>query len=295
MLLHLLSLLTRQGYSCAFVDVGGCLDPVRANGMQIDLDYLLWVRLLRARAAKQLTSAKQLTPAKQLTSEQTNQELCLASPRIGFSSVYKIKNGADGQREAARCERSKYALLERAFKATDILIQNGGFTAIAVDLRGVGETQLNRVPLTTWFRFAQVAEKTQTIVMFLTSRTVAQSCTGLTLHIDEARPCWSGHEKILGSKTAVKPAFSASLKKLRPQEYHIMGACSRGGPEPMWITLPYIGTPISANISSSQRICSTVPSHAQVLERIDSVVEIARRKKPVQKTNVNAIPIPIWK
>jgi hypothetical protein len=131
--------------------------------------------------------------------------------------------------------------------------------------------------------------------MFLTSRPVAQSCTGLTLHIDQAKPCWSGHEKLFADKMAGKTDFRAPLKKLRPEEYRIMGACLRGGPEPMWTTLPYIETRVSRNISGPQRICSAIPSHAQVLERIEPVVEIARRKKPAQKANVNNTMMPMWK
>lgn len=82
--------------------------------------------------------------------------------------------------------------LEQAFKAADILVQGGGFQLIAVDLSNIEERRLRKVPLTTWFRFARVAEKIQTTLVFLTSYPAAQSYAGLTLHMNADRTCWSG-------------------------------------------------------------------------------------------------------
>lgn len=81
--------------------------------------------------------------------------------------------------------------LEQAFKATDILVQNGGFALIAVDLASISEKELRRVPLTTWFRFSRVVEKMDTALLFLTSYPAAQSCAGLTLHLEGLEKCWS--------------------------------------------------------------------------------------------------------
>lgn len=82
--------------------------------------------------------------------------------------------------------------LEQAFKAADILVQSGGFQLIAVDLSNVEERRLRKVPLTTWFRFARVAEKMQTALVFLTSYPAAQSFAGLTLHMSFDETRWSG-------------------------------------------------------------------------------------------------------
>jgi hypothetical protein len=82
--------------------------------------------------------------------------------------------------------------LEQAFKATDILIQNGGFGLIAVDLGNVEEKQVRKIPLTTWFRFARVVEKMPAALVFLMTYPAAQSCAGLTLHLPAAEPRWAG-------------------------------------------------------------------------------------------------------
>ncbi|HET6936464.1 MAG TPA: hypothetical protein VFI72_16600, partial [Candidatus Angelobacter sp.] len=76
-----------------------------------------------------------------------------------------------------RCrQRDRLKPLEQAFKAADILVHNGGFGLIAVDLAGIEERYLRKVPLTTWFRFARVIEKIPTALVFLMSYPAAQSC-----------------------------------------------------------------------------------------------------------------------
>jgi RecA DNA recombination protein len=81
--------------------------------------------------------------------------------------------------------------LEQAFKAADILIQNGGFGLIAVDLATIPEAALRRVPLTTWFRFARVAEKTECALVFFSAYPAARSCATLTLHLSPNGSRWS--------------------------------------------------------------------------------------------------------
>jgi hypothetical protein len=49
---------------------------------------------------------------------------------------------------------------EQAFKSADLLLQgSGGFGLLALDLAGVSERFVRKVPLSTWFRFRAVVEK----------------------------------------------------------------------------------------------------------------------------------------
>src|SRR6516225_2847631 len=92
-----------------------------------------------------------------------------------------------------RCSaRQRLKPLEQAFKATDILIQNGGFGLIAVDLGNVEEKHVRKIPLSTWFRFARVMEKMPAALVFLMTYPAAHSCAGLTLHLPAAEPHWAG-------------------------------------------------------------------------------------------------------
>src|SRR6185312_14051101 len=100
--------------------------------------------------------------------------------------------------ESSHCNKRRLKPLEQAFKATDILVQNGGFQLIAVDLGGIEEQTLRKVPLTTWFRFARVVEKTEIALVFLAAHPAAQSCSGLTLNAGTVLTRWGGtHTKLL--------------------------------------------------------------------------------------------------
>jgi hypothetical protein len=97
--------------------------------------------------------------------------------------------------QANGSKKGRLSRLEQAFKATDILLQNGGFRLIAVDLGDMEEAAMRKVPMTTWFRFARVAEKTDTALLFLTPYPAAQSCASLTLEMRGVEACWSDDDK----------------------------------------------------------------------------------------------------
>jgi hypothetical protein len=97
-----------------------------------------------------------------------------------------------------RCveRRKKLNVVEQAFKATDILIHNGELKLIIVDLSGVAERQIRKIPLTTWHRFSRAAEKASITLIFLTSVPAAQSCTNLKLHISQRSGIWTNLQQL---------------------------------------------------------------------------------------------------
>jgi recombination protein RecA len=113
-----------------------------------------------------------------------------------------------------RCgEKQRLKPLEQAFKAADILVQNGGFGLIAVDLGNIEEKLVRKVPLLTWFRFARVVEKMPTALVFLTTFPAAQSCAGLTLHLAGAEPCWATQGKISHGRLLAKLDCEVEIRK----------------------------------------------------------------------------------
>src|SRR5438270_13303456 len=130
-----------------------------------------------------------------------------------------------------RCIQRGMKAVEQAFKAADILIQNGGFGVIAIDLCNVDEKLIRKIPLTTWFRFARVVETLPTALVILLPYSAAQSCAALTLNLG-ASAQWIGtdavsHSRLIstvkfnvevGRTRAKKPVQSASLNfTVRPQ------------------------------------------------------------------------------
>ena len=118
-----------------------------------------------------------------------------------------------------RCsQRGSVPALEQAFKAADILMQNGGFGLVAVDLGNQEERLVRKIPLTTWFRFSRVIEKMPTALVFLAPDAYAHSCSALTLHLASIRPRWDriasvSHGRLLDGMDFEAEITRARLKK----------------------------------------------------------------------------------
>ncbi|HEY2819932.1 MAG TPA: hypothetical protein VGJ06_02730 [Candidatus Acidoferrum sp.] len=80
---------------------------------------------------------------------------------------------------------------DQALRATDLLIQAGGFGMVAVDLSDIAPKIVRYVPLNAWFRFRRAVEDTPTILLVLEQEANAKTCASLVLRL-EARPAeWS--------------------------------------------------------------------------------------------------------
>ena len=94
-----------------------------------------------------------------------------------------------------RCGKSRVKLppLEQAFKVADILLQSGGFGLIVVDLSGIPERVVRKVPLSSWFRFSRVIEKHPAALVFIEQEPHATSCAGLVLQVTSEPAVFSGN------------------------------------------------------------------------------------------------------
>jgi RecA/RadA recombinase len=79
-----------------------------------------------------------------------------------------------------------WSRLEQALKATDLLLQAGGFAAIVLDMSDLLPQHIIRVPLATWYRFRLAAEQTRIALIFLTQMACASSCAALSLRCEPA-------------------------------------------------------------------------------------------------------------
>ena len=77
--------------------------------------------------------------------------------------------------------------LDQALRSTDLLLHNGGFGAIVLDLGGVPPEFAWRIPLPTWFRFRAACERTRTSLILLTQHTCARSSAELVLRLEAGR------------------------------------------------------------------------------------------------------------
>ena len=76
-----------------------------------------------------------------------------------------------------------WSRLDQALRATDLLLQAGGFSAIVLDLASIAPEHATRVPLATWFRYRAAAERTRATLLVLTQQPCAKSAAGLVLRL----------------------------------------------------------------------------------------------------------------
>lgn len=79
----------------------------------------------------------------------------------------------------------------QAFRATDLLIQGGGFGLIALDLSDTPPQAVRSVPLQVWFRFRRAVEYTPTIFVVLEQESNAKTCASLVLRLGAQETRWS--------------------------------------------------------------------------------------------------------
>ena len=81
---------------------------------------------------------------------------------------------------------------EHALKATDLIVQSGGFGAIVMDLADVAPRNAARISLASWFRLRHGVERTPAALLVLGETLNAKSCSTLQLEMHCQEACWSG-------------------------------------------------------------------------------------------------------
>jgi hypothetical protein len=94
------------------------------------------------------------------------------------------------RRAGARGSSKPWSRIEQGLRATDLLLQAGGFAALVLDLGGIAPEHVSRIPLATWFRYAAAAERSRTSVVLLTQHGCSKGSAGvvLRLHAEEIHP-----------------------------------------------------------------------------------------------------------
>jgi recombination protein RecA len=80
--------------------------------------------------------------------------------------------------------------IDQALRATDLLLQGGGFGMVALDLGDIPPETVRYVPLNAWFRFRRAVEDTPTIFMVLEQESNAKTCASLVLRMGEQAAKW---------------------------------------------------------------------------------------------------------
>lgn len=81
---------------------------------------------------------------------------------------------------------------EKALKATDLLVQGGGFGMVVMDLGDTPTQTARRISLTSWFRLRKAVENTPTVLIAVEREPHAKTCAGLVLELRRGGVFWSG-------------------------------------------------------------------------------------------------------
>jgi hypothetical protein len=125
--------------------------------------------------------------------------LAAATRRGEFCAVVDASDALDPQSVVAaeveldrllwvRCgenspQRDAERRLEQLLRATDLLLESGGFGLIALDLGDLPPQTARRIPLTTWFRFRRAVEHTPTVLLAIERQSIAGSCSSLLINL----------------------------------------------------------------------------------------------------------------
>jgi recombination protein RecA len=117
-----------------------------------------------------------------------------------------------------------WAQLDRALRATDLVLQAGGFSAIVLDLGSLAPEFASRVPLATWFRYRAAAEKTQASLLLLAQYGCAKSSAELSLRLQPGDPLQDEATVFTGmahSVEVVRRRFTSTAENVVPLRKHL--------------------------------------------------------------------------
>jgi len=122
---------------------------------------------------------------------------------------------------AEKSARQAWAALDQALRATDLLLNAGGFRVIVLDMGDVRAEQVRRVPLASWYRYRLQAENSQALFLLVAQTPCANSCSSVVLHCTEAHEQWgyAGNQKGLPLLTGLQYSVSADRKRASAREF----------------------------------------------------------------------------
>src|SRR5579859_6787033 len=123
-----------------------------------------------------------------------NGECCaLIDTSNAFDPLSAAANGVFLKRLLwAKCAQrhGKLSAPDKALKATDIIINGGGFGLIVLDLADVEPHLARKIPLTSWYRFSRAVESTSTAFVVLEQQSCAKSCASLVITLRRGVSEW---------------------------------------------------------------------------------------------------------
>jgi hypothetical protein len=110
---------------------------------------------------------------------------------VDGADAFDPESGAAAGIDLRRLLWVRCGSLDHVLRSTDLLLQGGGFGAVALDLSAASRQALRDVPLSAWFRFQRTVENTPTILLLLGRESAAKSAAALVLRPQPRTVCWN--------------------------------------------------------------------------------------------------------
>ena len=273
LLLAAVAAATRRGEFCAVVDASDALDPQSAAAAGVELERLLWVRCgedspqrhpstaLRAcpEPAERASSATEKPISKDRSSDGCPISRAPFAREVGTRDPETFRTTFDFDRSGWKENGSRPSehRLEQVLRATDLLLESGGFGLIVLDLGDLPPQAARHIPLTTWFRFRRAVEYTPTILLAIEQHPIAGSCSSLLLQ--------------LGS--AARPAAEIAAERRKNADHGISRGLAAGDDE-----APERRKKICTSEQSVVDPENIEPAHAQLLTGLNITAELIRSR-----------------
>jgi len=109
----------------------------------------------------------------------------VAAAGVELDRLLWVRCGDNSHQAEQRLDEQR---LEQVLRATDLLLESGGFGLIALDLGDLPPQAARRIPLTTWFRFRRAVEHTPTVLLAVERQSIAGSCSSLLVKLGFIKP-----------------------------------------------------------------------------------------------------------
>jgi recA bacterial DNA recombination protein len=186
-LLAAIAAATQRDETCVLIDASDSFDPESGAAAGVDFRKLLWVRCGDSPLCNSVSSV--VKDFDQREHPSTSLKAGSVTPGI--------------HRKTKASERR----LEQVLKTTDLVLQSGGFGLIALDLAGIPEKFVRRIPLASWFRFQRAVEHTKTALLVVSEFACAQTCAAVVLKL-------GSQPLAISSQPSGKPSHTQLLQQI---------------------------------------------------------------------------------
>jgi hypothetical protein len=160
-LLATIAAATQREETCVLVDASDGFDPASGQAAGVEFGKLLWVRC--GDFGKSSFVVRRLSSA--------------------YDRKANDQQPTTNDENKNRFQKNSEHRLEQVLKTTDLILQSGGFGLVVLELAGIPEKFVRRIPLASWFRFQRTVEDTKTALLVVSEFPCAQTCATLVVKL----------------------------------------------------------------------------------------------------------------